>query len=1019
MLSKLHKLTLGLLCYGALSVVAAEPILDPKPPIEIPIEIERDGYITLVIESEQGHRIRNLVSETFYKAGKHTLYWDGMDDHGKANVGPHGNYTTTGRLVNPGKFRVRGLTRDKIDLVYEFSPYNPVNPPWRTGDASGQWLADHTPPSSILYIPGTSPFMLIGSSLAEGAHGLVWTDTKGKKIRGVQGIGGGWAGAVRLTLDTAGQPAIFTAYGLGASRHGEVSLVGIGERANKTLFTLKEKVKHQKSHHIVDYPVGGLAVHDGLAAISYPSKNEVSFIEIDPKKTLKEPSFRVKLDHPKGLAFDQEGNLYVLENQTLKRYRIVDQKLEDEKVLIDSGLDNPVELIISSDKRFFISDHGNSHQVKVFNAKGKFLHSIGKPGKPACGPYHETKMHYPVGMTLTPKGELWVAEEDYQPKRVSVWTKDGQFKKAFYGQTEYGGGGKIDPRDKTRFYYFGMEFKLDWKNGTEKITNIFYRRDNPENINMQNHDRNLGGNPETPIYLKGRQYMTNTYTGRPVKFPVTTAVWIMDKGIVKPVAALGQANYWDLFKNEEYKSRIPADIDLNTPTDQKWRQDRTKPYEHALIFVWSDLNSDQKIQSEEVQFLPGKVGGLNQNNQLDFYTADGLEIKVQHITKKGVPVYNLSKAKRVCPIGVPLPYNCVIPGQKGDFAIHGMAEVPKEGKPLASISGVTADGKNWSYPNQWCGLHASQSYPVNRTPKPGDIVGTTKLISPTFKVAGGKEELFAINANSGQIYLFTIDGFFVTSLFKHGYFCKPNPNKAKRGMLMNDYTSDGEGFWQTITATNEGPVYVQAMNHTSSIIRLDGINSIRRLDDQMIDVSKQQLAECLEWFSKAENARQLKLGKKKAKVFITSKPPVVDGDLSDWLGSKWMRIDDRTLASFRISNGTLFAAWKTLHKNLMINSGADPWQGMFKTGGALDIMLSTTGNDTRSPKPGDQRILISKINGALRAIQYEQRSNRKGHPGEIASPNRTVEFDHIQDVSSKVQLAEGRATVPYYDTNVV
>ena len=251
----------------------------------------------------------------------------------------------------------------------------------------------------------------------------------------------------------------------------------------------------------------------------------------------------------------------------------------------------------------------------------------------------------------------------------------------------------------------------------------------------------------------------------------------MDEGVALPVAAVGQANYWDIFKGEEYKAKIPAGIDLGAPTNQQWTNDRTPPYEDALIFAWSDLNNDQKVQAVEVQFTSGKVGGLSQDKGLSFYTADGLQIKPMRYTSAGVPVYDLHKAKEVCPIGVPLPYTVVIPGRKGDFAVNGFAEVPKEGKPLASVSGITKNRQRWSYPNQWCGLHASQSYPINRTPKPGDIIGSTKVISPSFMVADDKEELWALNANSGQIYLFTIDGFFVTSLFKHGYFSEPNPPK--------------------------------------------------------------------------------------------------------------------------------------------------------------------------------------------------------------------------------------------------
>ena len=48
---------------------------------------------------------------------------------------------------------------------------------------------------------------------------------------------------------------------------------------------------------------------------------------------------------------------------------------------------------------------------------------------------------------------------------VSVWTLDGKLVRDFYGPGRYGGGGTLDPRDRTRFYYDGMEFALDWRRG--------------------------------------------------------------------------------------------------------------------------------------------------------------------------------------------------------------------------------------------------------------------------------------------------------------------------------------------------------------------------------------------------------------------------------------------------------------------------------------------------------------------------------------------------------------------------
>ena len=115
-------LRVSLLVLASLSLT---PLVgDPKPPVPIPLTLPKDSYLTLVIEDRNGSRVRNLVSETFFKAGEHTVYWDGMDDHGRANIGPHGNYDATGSLVAPGTYRIRGLIRDKVDLVYEFSPYD-------------------------------------------------------------------------------------------------------------------------------------------------------------------------------------------------------------------------------------------------------------------------------------------------------------------------------------------------------------------------------------------------------------------------------------------------------------------------------------------------------------------------------------------------------------------------------------------------------------------------------------------------------------------------------------------------------------------------------------------------------------------------------------------------------------------------------------------------------------------------------------------------------------------------------
>ena len=75
-------------------------------------------------------------------------------------------------------------------------------------------------------------------------------------------------------------------------------------------------------------------------------------------------------------------------------------------------------------------------------------------------------MSHPCGASTDKKGRVWVAEGDI-PKRISIWSGNGTFIKALYGPEKYGGGGSLDPRDKTRFYYEdngnGVEFELDWR----------------------------------------------------------------------------------------------------------------------------------------------------------------------------------------------------------------------------------------------------------------------------------------------------------------------------------------------------------------------------------------------------------------------------------------------------------------------------------------------------------------------------------------------------------------------------
>ena len=168
-------------------------------PIPIAFTLDKPGVVTLVIDNAQGNRVRNLISETPFEAGKHVVEWDGCDDHESKQVAEQPVFTFSGNPVGPGRYTVRGIVRDPVKLRYEMPLYTAGNPPWDTPDGRGGWLQDYDPPTAVV---GLSDKMLVGSPVGE-AFGVVWTDLEGQRLGGLRGVsgGGGWAGAELLARD--------------------------------------------------------------------------------------------------------------------------------------------------------------------------------------------------------------------------------------------------------------------------------------------------------------------------------------------------------------------------------------------------------------------------------------------------------------------------------------------------------------------------------------------------------------------------------------------------------------------------------------------------------------------------------------------------------------------------------------------------------------------------------------------------------------------------------------------------
>jgi hypothetical protein len=411
----------------------------------------------------------------------------------------------------------------------------------------------------------------------------------------------------------------------------------------------------------------------------------------------------------------------------------------------------------------------------------------------------------------------------------------------------------------------------------------------------------------------------------------------------------------------------------------------------------------------------------------------------QRYTADGAPVYDLARYESLCP-GTQRPTSSG--GGQALATPGGWTVLTTAAKPFApqSVGGACDGQSRWAYPSPWPGLHASHSAPAPEFP--GELIGTTRLLGPAFSLDRDDLALWAINGNKGSIYLFTADGLFVATLFKDvrtpdsSWSTRAN---AVRGMSVADLSNNEETFWPSITRTRDGNVYVATIY--PALVRVDGLETLRRLPTQSIDVTAQMLADAQSYHVAAELRRQADLKTTTTlTVALRETPPQVDGDLRDWKTNQFVVIDVRikqvgdwgrrklpARAALAVAGDRLYGAFSTGERNALANAGGTP-VNLFKTGGALDIMLGVdpaADPQRRQPAAGDMRLLIallkasSKDSAATKPLAMLYRPVVPGHTGDkvpFSSPLRTVAFDEVKDVSADLVLAQGQ---PATDKNVV
>ena len=910
-------------------------------PIELAYAMPFDGFATLVIEDEQGHRVRNLIGMAQRAKGKQIDHWDCTDEDGK--------------LVSPGKYRFRGLLHQGIDPVYEASYGNPGTPPWDIGDGSGSWLSDLSAPNSVT---ASKDLMVLGAETAESGYSMLCCDLNGRKKWGDRTF----LGIYGLSADEQHVYVFLSAWNVKPTlarvdlQTGKFAPFATknGEQLRIPVFKEDEKVEWAP----------GIAVGKEFLAMSISGDaNVVRFYDKQSAEVAKE----VPVPMPGPLAYDSAGTLYVWSKDKLV-------KLDGEKLVpvIENAIRWPESVAIDANGQFYLSDRA-AQQVKVYGKDGKFVRAIGvEGGRPATGKWQPNGMLNPVSLAIDSQGRLWAAEFDVNPKRFSVWnTTDGKLVKDFIGPTTYGGSGAYaDPDDKTRVFGVGCEFKLDYKaNKAQAVTAL---------------------GPALPGFgqlmkIDGREYFMSKMG----------QLFLNKAGSLKLVATMGSCCAKD-FEQVKWLSLAPPGAAHGYATASYIWSDlnddgKAQAEEVTSGSAWTNWDNLKYPVGGQ-----GYFGSYWLDERFNLYGFSGAstgtsgtgpfitKTALKGWTRGGAPVWDVKNQKLVSDKV----------GGMGGLCLY----LPTEGKVIVGepITCVRDDGTVlWTFKDNWPGVHGSHNAPI--PDRDDQFVGTLGCIGRAKTKLG---TVFAMHSNMGRLYLMTTDGLHVASVFVDSRLGgEPYPAEARVGAPMGGVTMGSEWFGgHFFKSEKTDEYYLIAGFNAYNLIKLNGLDSLTAIKGDSITVSAKELraAEALLQQRAARDAARNTLTIAKAAA-----APAVDGKLDEYAKEsfvEWAAGPYRARAALSVDAGNLYLAYDVSGDgNPMVNGGKDVNQ-LFVTGDSVDLQLGTNAAadpGRGGPAVGDLRLLISVCNNEPVAVLYRWTVDGPKQPVRFSCSWRSCDVDSV------------------------
>jgi len=932
--------------------------------LELRYSLPSDSLVTLVIDDEGGKRVRNLIGAEARKSGPNVELWDGTDDQGQP--------------VGAGSYRWKMLRHSGVEVEYLMSYGNPGSPPWATADGKGGWGGDHTCPQAAVATPDG---VILGWPMAESGWFLIGVGPDGHKQWGLKNRFA--FGDTRIALTTDGE-YLYVASEQNAApllryykklAHAVLYRYRLSDRRLAKFGNLEEIVVTDQ----MGGNVSGVAVAGDTAYVALRKENRVAAISLTDGKAT--PERDVRILSPTGVALDGSGGLIILSGHQAVRINL---QTRESRVLISGGLADPVGLHIDGAGSIYISDRGESQQVKVFTAPGKPLRTIGiGGGRSPRGPHQAHGMYQPLGITVDKKGQLWVMEEDDRPKRISVWNAaTGDFLGEYIGPPHYGAlEGSVADFDRTMGFGEGVEYRLDWDNKTFQLAGTPSRGVDNEDLFGRAAIRRF-------FRIQGRVLTaSNSHV---------QVVAELKGGVLHPLAAVGEIDELTrrlgmstgaLARKMEQLKNAGARVDANGNPSP------------AAAFIWLDQNGDGIPQDSEFVWrdrLPlGGYWGTSIGPDLAIYMLSAgkvYRLPVTGWTSNGAPIYTFESATTISYSGS---------AEHAAALNDGMLIV--NAKPQLLGFNIATRQQVWSYPNIWQGVQGSHTADV---PAPGRLIGPLS-ITGSADLEEGIGTIFAMNGNLGQQFLMTSDGLWVGAVLRDWRMAK----------VEDMYTVPDEDFggyfWRD---QHSGEVYLEAGKSEYRLYRVTGLGTIRRSAGELT-VSSELTTTAT---ARAANRKAPRQNVPSVAIVKLSQPFKVSGELKDVPPTiRFTEVVADSSSKFRFALGhdfaNLYLAYDVTDDTPFQNSGQDIKQ-MFTSGDCVDLMYGVDPKADPHRKEGaagDHRLLLTIRDGKALAVLYKQVDPTHNWPVPFLSPSRAIYFGSV------VELQDARIAVTRSSTGYV